>query len=475
MTDKPSYFFCGVGGSGMLPLALILTARGFEVAGSDRALDQGRSPEKFEYLRGRGIRLFPQDGSGVVDAGVLVASAAIEDAVPDVAAAKARGLRRATRAEILAELFNAAAMRVGIAGTSGKSTTTAMAAWLLEACGRAPTAMNGAEMKNFPDTEGRFLSALNGAGEAFVSEIDESDGSIALFSPTIAVLNNIAEDHKPLPELRTLFGDFVDKADLAVLNLDNAEPAAVARRRAREKLTYSQADDTADFLGGSYAPAPDGAAFELRADGAPARTLRLSMPGRHNVSNALAALAAARAAGVPLAEACDALEGCAGVRRRFEVVGGAHGVFVIDDFAHNPDKIAATFRTLREARGRILAMFQPHGYGPLRQLRDQFVGAFVDGLRDGDALVMPEPVYFGGTVDRSVSSADVAEAVRAAGRDAEALATRDACGDALVARAAPGDRIVVMGARDDTLSDFAADLLRRVAARTDLMDGEKRA
>jgi UDP-N-acetylmuramate--alanine ligase len=146
-----------------------------------------------------------------------------------------------------------------------------------------------------------------------------------------------------------------------------------------------------------------------------------------------------------------------------DVVGRASGVTVIDDFAHNPDKIAATLATLHAFPGRLLVMFQPHGFGPLRLMKDGFIDGFAQGLKPDDVLVMPDPVYFGGTVERSVTSADIVAGVRAKGRHAEAFAERAACGEALLALAKPGDRIVIMGARDDTLSQFAAELVVKLA------------
>ncbi|RZJ97558.1 MAG: UDP-N-acetylmuramate--alanine ligase, partial [Brevundimonas sp.] len=188
----------------------------------------------------------------------------------------------------------------------------------------------------------------------------------------------------------------------------------------------------------------------------------LNVPGAHNVANALAALGAVKALGVPLAEATAALETFSGIRRRMEVVGTANGVTVIDDFAHNPDKIAATLKTLHAFDGRLLILFQPHGFGPLKLMKSEFIETFVGLMREDDVLLMPEPVYYGGTTDKSVGSEDIASGVRAEGRNAEALPTRDACGDRIVELAKPGDRIIIMGARDDTLSTFAADLLGRL-------------
>jgi UDP-N-acetylmuramate--alanine ligase len=463
--ETARYFLCGVGGSGMLPLALILKAAGHEVEGSDRALDQGRTAAKFDYLRNAGVGLHLQDGSGVVSSDqTVVASAAVEESVPDIVAARRLGAPIVTRAELLARLFNAAPARIGVAGTSGKSTTTAMLAWILAEAGRDPTVMNGAVMKNFAGPSALFASALVGSGDVFLSEIDESDGSITLFSPTIAVLNNIALDHKSMDELRALFTAFIDRADAAVLNLDNPETGRLAAGRARS-LTFSIENASADYAARAIRPRPFGVAFEaVDVRAGRATPIELKIPGRHNVSNALAALAAAAAAGVSFDEAARALGAFAGVRRRLEYVGEAAGVVVIDDFAHNPDKIAASLSTLHEFEGRLIVMFQPHGYGPLKKMRAEMVEAFVRGLAPEDILVMPEPAYFGGTTDRSVSSRDIAADIGQK-RNAQALKTREACAAAILSAAQPGDRIVVMGARDDTLTAFAEELLAALARK----------
>ena len=463
--DRP-YFFCGIGGSGMLPLALILRAKGCSVAGSDRALDQGRTAQKFAFLRARGIPLFPQDGTGITRSDlIVVTSAAVEESVPDVRAARAIGARLVTRAELLADLFNAAPRSIGVAGTSGKSTTTGMIGWILHRMGRDPTIMNGAVMKNFITPDAPFASAVVGASDLFVSEVDESDGSIARYTPRVAVLNNIALDHKSLDELRVLFRDFIAKSAVAVLNLDNGESTALAAGMSPGKaISYSLTDPRADLLGGRLSPAPDGIAFELRERETGASVaVQLSVPGGHNVANALAALGAARACGVSLEDAAQALRSFAGIRRRLDFVGTANGISVIDDFAHNPDKITATLATLHAFPGRLLILFQPHGYGPLRLMKDAFIDCFALHLHEADVLIMPDPVYFGGTVDRSVTSRDIVRGVEARGRSAHAFSDRAACGDKLAQLARPGDRVVVMGARDDTLSQFAEDLLVRFA------------
>ena len=234
--------------------------------------------------------------------------------------------------------------------------------------------------------------------------------------------------------------------------------AALVPEAARA-ITFSLADPAADLLARRPLAAPAGIGFTIveRATGEEAEVL-LKVPGLHNVANALAALGAARACGLGLAEAAAHLGDFSGIRRRLELVGTARGVTIIDDFAHNPDKIAATLQTLHAFPGRLLVMFQPHGYGPMRLMRTELAVCFAEGLGPDDVLLMPEPVYFGGTTDRSVGSREIAGDIARAGRHAHALADRPACGDRLVELARAGDRVVVMGARDDSLSVFAADL-----------------
>ena len=462
MSNAKSYFFCGVGGSGMLPLACIARARGHAVSGSDRALDQGRIGAKFDFLAAQGIALFAQDGSGLTDADqILVTSAAVEDTIPDVIRARALGCQEMRRAELLAEMFNAAKASIGVAGTSGKSTVTGMIGWILHALGRAPTVMNGAVMKNFVSDATPFASTLLGGDDLFVSEVDESDGSIALYDPEIALLNNLSLDHKTVEELRTLFADFIGKSDCAVLNLDNDEVARLAAGLPEGRaLTYAIGRTSAYLNAVDVVEAADGIGFTVIERATDDRAaVELRVPGRHNVSNALAAIGAVRACGVRLADAAAALGDFTGLRRRLEVVGRAGGVTVIDDFGHNPDKIAATLATLHAFPGRLLVLFQPHGFGPLRTMRAELIACFVQGLTPTDVLILPDPVYYGGTTDRSVGSAEIVAGVAAAGRRAEHVPERAAAGARLLALAQPGERIVVMGARDDTLSVFAADLL----------------
>ncbi len=449
-------FLCGIGGSGMSALAYLLLQQGHRVCGSDRSHDCGESPEKFSQLEKSGVHLFPQDGSGLTaDVDELIVSSAVEDTIPDVKSARAHHVPIRKRADILAGLFNKAKIGIGVGGTSGKSTVTGMVSVICHRAGVDPMVMNGGIMNDFAG-EDSLGNAVAGEGDVFVTELDESDGSIALFRPAIAILTNITLDHKSMTELRALFGDYVAAATQgAVINCDDEEAAKMLEIHP-QTVTYGidnpEADLKADISGDGVVIVKDG----IRGEQA---KLTLRVPGKHNISNALAALAAAGLAGVPLQDAVQALNHFTGIRRRFDIIGTAAGVTVIDDFAHNPDKIAATLATLKEATGRVMVIFQPHGFGPTRMMKNELVSSFVEGLGVDDLLLMPEIYYAGGSAAKDISSRDIVAAVDNAGTRALFLESRAAIQSFVHQNAVSGDRIIVMGARDDTLHDFAEDIL----------------
>lgn len=454
----------------MLPLAQIVHGLGHEVAGSDRSHDQGRMPEKFGWLKKAGFSLYPQDGSGITSPDqILVASAAVEDTVPEVRRAKELGCLRMSRAELLSALFNEAGYSIAVGGTSGKSTVTGMISWILSEAKFDPTVMNGAVMKNFVSDANPFASARIGRPQIMVSEVDESDGSIALYRPTIGVLLNVSLDHKSIEELRVLFGNYLKESGCAVVNFDNEE-AFFLSQKASQLVSFGVRNQSADLT--VEPDSIDQSAFGIRAAIIDNRSrevfpLILPMPGLHNLSNALAAIAAVSAAGIDPRLAAYALRGFEGLARRFDVIGTSpQGVTVIDDFGHNPEKCAATLRTLKATPGRVIAFFQPHGYGPLRQMGHELAETFVRELGEGDQVIMSDPVYYGGTVDRSEGTERIIKMISAQGMAkgiaAEHIPERSACGDRIVGLSQPDDRIVVMGARDDTLTTFAKSIFERV-------------
>ncbi len=452
------YFIGGIGGSGMLPLAVILKGMGHDVSGSDRSYDQGRTPEKFAWIRDQGINLHPQDGSGITDAlDALVISKAVEDTVPDVAVAKALGVPLLKRVDMLVELFNAAKTKIAIAGTSGKTTTTGMAGFILKEAGLDPTVNNGGIFRNYV-SDNPYSTAFVGGGDIFVSEIDESDGieAVCAFEPDIAVLHNITLDHQPMHELRAMFSGFLAKTRTAIINTQDPIVLELADDFKGEIITYGAAD--ADLQAENIQHYADGIGADI-VHKDERHALRMKVPGEHNISNAMAALLAVRAAGVPLAKGVEILSRFEGIRRRMEIVGTKSGITVMDDFAHNPDKIAATISALKAFPGRIHIFFQPHGYGFLKLLGPELAQTFAESLSKQDRLYMVEPLYLGGTVERAISSDDVAHMIRAQGGFASVLKDRSEVRSVLLSDAKEGDRIIIMGARDDTLSDFAREVL----------------
>lgn len=443
----------------MLPLAMIVKGRGHDVIGSDRSHDQGRSLEKFAWIKHQDIKLVPQDGAGVESDMILVVSSAIEESIPDVKCAKELGIDIIKRAELLSSLFNVAKVRVGVAGTSGKSTTTGMIAYALSRLNMNPTMMNGAVVRDFQDKNNPYATYLNGSTDLFVSEIDESDGSVEFYNPTHAILTNIALDHKPMEELIPLFVDFAKRTEILTVPFDAPYISEITKHIDLKPIwTFSIKDHRASVSADDIQYLPYGvkiwvAAGEDRAD------LEIQCPGQHNVMNAMGVIACLMSMGVPLSDACKALNGFTGIKRRLEVVGHKNDIVVYDDFAHNPDKINATLSTMRQHKGRLLVLFQMHGFGPLRLMREELMKSFVSNLQSDDHLYMPEVLYLGGTVDRSYTAHNFIDEVKAHHQNAHWFEARDEAVNAILTTVKPGDRVVIMGARDDTLSDVAKFIL----------------
>lgn len=455
------YFFVGIGGSGMSALADLVRRAGNAVSGSDRGHDRGEVPEKFRNLTQSGMTLYPQNGSGVTpDVDWVVVSSAVEESSPDIQNARKHNIPVLKRADLLASLFNVK-RGIGIAGTSGKTTVTGMTGWMLHAMGLGPTIANGGVMPNFTGHPDSLMgNAVAGSSDLFVAEMDESDGTIALFDPAIAVLNNITLDHKPFDVIEPLFRDYILRArEGAVINLDDDRAAKMAHLHP-QTITLGIERPEAALNAINLQHHAGGVSFDVYdRRNQSTHPCHLMVPGRHNVSNALAALGVAVALGEDLAKAVKALESFKGIKRRLEVLGQAQQITIIDDFGHNPDKIHASLETLTLHPGRLLVMFQPHGFGPMKMMRTELVDVFARFLRPQDMLVMPEIFYAGGTVTRDISSLDLINDIQGRGAAAHFCDTRDRAGEFLLKMARPGDRIVIMGARDDTLTEFATGLL----------------
>ena len=451
------YHFVGIGGSGMSGIAQVMKARGHEVQGSDRSHDRGQNAVLYNKLKAQGITLVKQDGASL-DKSIdfIVVSTAIDAINPEFEQARKLELKVLKRAELLAELVNSA-RTVAIGGTSGKSTTTAMTAWILEYAGLDPTVINGGNMINFV-TERLIGNAKIGHSNVMCIEADESDGTIELYEPAVGTVTNISKDHKDIPTLQAIFRNFSTKVkDAFIVSADC--PNSAAAGFAHKNLVHYGITNNAEIMARdielhlfSVRFGMDGVAFTL------------NIPGRHNVENALVAIAAERAMGVSDKVSRDALAEFRGVKRRLETVGQARGVTVIDDFAHNPEKIEASFEAVRPGAKRIIGIFQPHGFGPMRHMRTEMVKSCARKFRGEDKLYFTKIYYAGGVVTKDISSEEIVQDIQKAGGNALCIPERPDIVTAVAAEARTGDVVLLMGARDDTLTEFCHQILDALRA-----------
>ncbi|BDU72560.1 L,D-transpeptidase family protein [Mesoterricola silvestris] len=438
--------FAGAGGSGMSALAQFAVREG-PVSGSDRGFDQGRNPGGRALLEQAGVAILPQDGSGVQGAAAVVYSTAVEEEVPDIREARRLGIPLLHRSELLAH-YVGRYRTLAFSGTSGKSTSVAMAFEILRGAGRDPSVITGGDLRALR-AQGLLGNAWAGGSDLLVIEADESDGSLVRYRPAVGVVLNLQKDHKAMEEVAAMFATFRAQAREAFCVGDAPNLEALAK----DALVFGPGS-RADLRCENVEEGPEGCAFTVRGV-----RFHVPVPGLHNVENALAAIAGCFSVGVPLPAMAAPLAGFQGVARRFQSLGTARGVEVVDDFAHNPAKIAASLRTARHRGTRVLAVFQPHGFGPLRFLRREFVEAFAQGLRPGDRFWMLDVFYAGGTVTRDISSEDVVADIRAQGAPALHAPSREGLVATLAAEARPGDIVLIMGARDPSLTDLAQAVL----------------
>ncbi len=460
---RTSHFhYAGLGGSGMTALAQFQAMLGGRVSGSDRAFDRGERPRERGQLAQLGIGIARQDGSGVTaDCAALVVSTAVEESVPDVAAARKLDLPIIHRSELLAHFVHSH-RTIAVTGTSGKSTVVAMIFDILRGAGRDPSVITGAELSSL-QAQDLMGNAWHGSSNLLVVEADESDGSVIRYHPAVGVVLNLQKDHKAMDEVAGMFEMFGGQVRETLVLGAEANLEFLASRNAVElpaNVVMFGYKPSADLRGDTVLLNPDGSRFVV--SGVP---FTLPVPGRHNVENALAAIAACRSVGVPIGAMVEPLAGFRGVGRRFETIGAAGGVEVVDDFAHNPAKIEAAIATARARSQRVLAIYQPHGFGPTRFLRPDLVTSFANALRADDLLWLLEIYYAGGTAQRDLSSADLVAEIAARGRLAEFAPSREWLVERIAAVARAGDLVLIMGARDPSLTDLARGVLRAIGAR----------
>ncbi len=443
-----NYFFCGIAGCGMSAIAQYLRAKGFMIKGSDRSFDQNKNSQIKSKLLSQGILLFPQDGKALANDDILVVSTAVEASIPDIIVAKKMGLKIIHRSQLLAEIFNNK-FGIAVAGTSGKSTTTAMVGRILTEAGQDPTIINGAMMPEFnsPTWQGNVRV---GDSDFVVIEADESDGSLVNYHPEIGLINNITLDHKPLDELQQLFNQFIGNSETIVANLDCPEVRKLPLHNAKNLITISNQSKEADLILQNIERKSQSIDFQINGI-----KFNLPMLGAHNAKNALAASAIASAMGISLEQSAKALHTFSGIERRMEIIGTANEITVIDDYAHNPDKIKAALQTVCGQNRRTIVVFQPHGFGPVKFMKYEFIDAFVNNCTEKDVVLMPQIYYTGGTADKSVSSNDLISGIKTGGVTAEYIPDRNDIIEKIKNIAKPGDFVLLLGARDVTLAEFA--------------------
>lgn len=455
INDYNNIFFIGVAGTGMSAIAQYLQGSGKNVSGSDRYFSPDTVNETRDKLEAEGIRCFLQDGSGIdAQTDLVVVSTAIEDTVYEVKKARELNIPILRRSQVLS-LIADSRKTIAVGGTSGKSTTSAMIFDILEKAGLSPSIISGAGLTSII-REGKIGNAKVGTGEWLVIEADESDGSIVQYRPEIGLLLNIDKDHQEIDELMTIFSTFRDNTKgIFITNRSNALAA---------QLSTNAENDFADDLihkAGYVAKefCQNGFQIEFKINGV---DFKMNTVGKHNMENALAAVAVARRLGVCMNVCAEALAGYEGIYRRHQIIGEKNGVILIDDYAHNPAKCAASIAACQPIAPKVIAWFQPHGYGPTRFLRNDFVTEIAASLRPGDEIWMSEIFYAGGTAVKDISASDLIEDLKKLGANAYFVEDRSQLVEAIRPHVEQPCVLLLMGARDPGLELFAQEVFATI-------------
>ncbi|MFC0772494.1 UDP-N-acetylmuramate--L-alanine ligase [Terrimonas alba] len=442
--QKP--FFIGIAGAGMSAIAQYLKGIGKDVSGSDRFFIAGERNETKEKLEAEGIACFPQNGEGITaHTDLIVVSTAVEDTVGEVKKAKQLNIPIIKRSELLA-LIAASKKTIAVGGTSGKSTTSAMLFDILEFAGLQPSIISGAGLVSII-RQGKIGNAKVGKGEWLVIEADESDGSIVQYKPEIGLLLNVEKDHKEMDVLMNVFSVFKSNSNKFIVNQSHPQSRQLSQQIIQD---FSLDENKAGFTASNFRQHGLAVSFQVNDV-----DFTLNLVGKHNMENALAATTVAAQLGVPLQTCAAALKNYEGIYRRHQVLGNKKGVWVIDDFAHNPVKCAAAIQACQPIAPKVIAWFQPHGYGPTKFLRNDFVEEIAKVLRDEDEIWMSEIFYAGGTAVKDISANDLINDLKAKGKKSFFVEDRSDFVNAVQSHLTSDCVLLLMGARDPSLEQFA--------------------
>jgi UDP-N-acetylmuramate--alanine ligase len=447
LNDFKNPFFIGVAGVGMSAVAQYLQGIGKNVSGSDRIFVPGVDNELQDKLEAEGIKCFLQNGEGITkETDLVVTTTLVEDTVLEIQLARKLNIPIIKRS-VLLSIIAESKKTIAVGGTSGKSTTSAMLFDILEYEGLQPSIISGAGLISIIKT-GKIGNAKVGNGEWLVIEADESDGTIVHYKPEIGLLMNIDKDHQEIDELMKFFGIFKSNSKKFVTN--QSHPLAKTLSQDVQQDFSSNHENKAGYMATDFHQ--DGLSINFNIRGV---LLQLNVVGKHNMENAVAAVTVANSIGVEIETCANALKGYEGIYRRHQVYGNKKGIWLIDDYAHNPVKCAAAIRACLPVAPKVIAWFQPHGYQPTRFLRDDFVKEIAQALRPEDEIWMSEIYYAGGTVVKDISANDLINDLKVLGNNAYFVENRN---DFLIA-ARPhltnNCVLLLMGARDPSLEQFA--------------------
>jgi UDP-N-acetylmuramate--alanine ligase len=452
--DFKNPFFIGIAGAGMSAIAQYLQGVGKSVHGSDRYFETGEALDIKEKLEKEGIRCFLQNGEGITGkTDLVVCSTAIEDTVPELQKAKEMNIPVIRRSALLAIIANSK-KTIAVGGTSGKSTTCAMLFNILETAGLQPSIISGAGLVSIIK-EGKIGNAKVGTGEWLVIEADESDGSIVEYKSDTGLLINVDKDHKEIETLMDLFRVFKNNCNYFMVNRSHYLARQLSVDAAQDFST--DANITAGVVATGFKAEGFQISFTVRNVHFTVHAL-----GRHTMENATAAIAAALHCGADLTHCKTALAKYEGIYRRHQVIGQKKGIWLIDDYAHNPVKCAASIAACQPLSEKIIAWFQPHGYGPTKFLRKDFTQEIGNVLRENDEIWMSEIFYAGGTAEKDISSNDLIEDIRAMGKKAYFVADRTLFLEAVRPHLAENNVLLLMGARDPGLEEFAKKIWEKI-------------
>jgi len=452
--DLDKLYFSGIGGSGMSSIAGFVREKGCEVYGSDRAFSNGVTHPALTALLDDGVNIVPQDGKALDESfGLAVFSTAVESGSPDYARAEGLGIRTASRPDFLRDITNSY-KTVAVAGTSGKSTASGMLAHTMKALGLEPNFIGGARVINLRG-EGRSGSFLTGSSDLLVIEACESDGSIINFRPEHTLILNLDQDHQGVEETAAMFVTLLENTSgMKVLNADDDKLKTFIPPGS---VTFA-IDRNASYRAERVVLKGLNSAFWVNG-----KEYLLAAPGRHNVYNALSVIAFLSEFGIKAGDIAKALADFRGIERRFEVhLNGKEG-FVVDDYAHNPHKIASLMATVSGIQEKVCYVFQPHGFGPTRMLKEGYIDSFYRNLRPNDSLFVLPIYYAGGSAIMDISSEEIASGVRLLGGRAKAVRSRR---DLIGRLSGEDDCVVVFGARDESLSGFAGEIASTLRERS---------